>query len=122
MTISKKRAEELRAIKDEDIDTSDIPEFGEEFWKKGNEEYPVPKKYITTYYCNYTTKCGTSKSIGFSTEAEARTKAALLAIRGICGIIEKHCYVQEPWHYGGGWYSESHGTGETISQEKIASF
>jgi superfamily II DNA or RNA helicase len=36
MTISKKRLAEIAAIADEDIDTSDIPEAGEEFFKKAN--------------------------------------------------------------------------------------
>ncbi len=34
MPISKKRLTEIAAIADEDIDTSDIPEAGEEFFKK----------------------------------------------------------------------------------------
>ena len=34
MTISKRRLAEIAAIADEDIDTSDIPEAGEEFFKK----------------------------------------------------------------------------------------
>ena len=33
MSISEKRLKELAAMKDEDIDYSDIPELGEEFWK-----------------------------------------------------------------------------------------
>jgi hypothetical protein len=34
MPISEKRLAEIAAIADEDIDTSDIPEAGEEFFKK----------------------------------------------------------------------------------------
>ena len=40
MTISKKRLAEIAAIADEDIDTSDIPEAGEEFFKKAKLRMP----------------------------------------------------------------------------------
>ena len=33
MSISKKRLKEIEAIKDKDIDYSDIPELDETFWK-----------------------------------------------------------------------------------------
>jgi len=51
--ISKKRLKELRDIKDEDIDTSDIPEFGEEFWAKAVVEFPVKKKRVTIRLDDY---------------------------------------------------------------------
>lgn len=34
MSISDKRLEELLSVKDEDIDFSDIPELGDEYWKR----------------------------------------------------------------------------------------
>ena len=40
MPISKKRVTEIAAIADEDIDTSDIPEAGEEFFKKAKLTVP----------------------------------------------------------------------------------
>ena len=40
MPISKERAAEIEAIADEDIDTSDIPEAGEEFFKKAKLVMP----------------------------------------------------------------------------------
>src|SRR5205823_9024239 len=40
MPISKKRLAEIAAIADEDIDTSDIPEAGEEFFKKAKLTMP----------------------------------------------------------------------------------
>ena len=40
MSISEKRLKELAAMKDEDIDYSDIPELGEEFWKNAIIVYP----------------------------------------------------------------------------------
>jgi uncharacterized protein (DUF4415 family) len=44
MTISKKRAAEIAAIKDEDIDYSDIPELGEDFWEKAELRVPEKKR------------------------------------------------------------------------------
>jgi hypothetical protein len=41
MPISKKRAAEIAAMADKDIDTSDIPEAGEEFFK--NAELRLPE-------------------------------------------------------------------------------
>ena len=46
MSISKKRLKELEAIKDEDIDYSDIPEADEDFWKRAELRMPQPKKGI----------------------------------------------------------------------------
>ncbi len=46
MSISKERLEEIAAIKDEDIDYSDIPELDEDFWKRAELRMPVPKKGI----------------------------------------------------------------------------
>ncbi len=40
MPISKKRLAEIAAIADEDIDTSDIPEADEEFFKKAKLVVP----------------------------------------------------------------------------------
>ena len=34
-------------IADEEIDTSDIPEYGEDFWKDARVEMPRPKKAVT---------------------------------------------------------------------------
>ncbi len=35
--------ERLKNLKDEDIDTSDIPELGEEFWKNAKVVFPGQK-------------------------------------------------------------------------------
>ena len=40
MPISKKRAAEIDAIADEDIDTTDVPEAGEEFFRKAKLVLP----------------------------------------------------------------------------------
>ncbi len=46
MSISKKRLKELEAIKDKDIDYSDIPELDENFWKRAEPRMPQPKKGV----------------------------------------------------------------------------
>jgi uncharacterized protein (DUF4415 family) len=47
MTISKKRLAEIAAIKDEDIDYSDIPELDEQFWAKAELRLPENKDRVT---------------------------------------------------------------------------
>lgn len=47
MSISKKRLEEIAAIPDEEIDTSDIPELDRSFWEKARLVLPEPKKPIS---------------------------------------------------------------------------
>ncbi|MEZ5535515.1 MAG: BrnA antitoxin family protein [Thiolinea sp.] len=39
--------EELAALPDEDIDTSDIPELDEEFWKNARVVSPQPKPTVS---------------------------------------------------------------------------
>lgn len=46
LAVSQKRLDEIKAIKDEDIDLSDIPELGEEFWAKAELRSPVSKKGV----------------------------------------------------------------------------
>jgi len=46
MGISKERLAEIEAIRDEDIDYSDIPEADENFWKNAKLRMPEPKKGI----------------------------------------------------------------------------
>jgi len=46
MSISKKRLAAIDAIKDEDIDYSDIPETDEAFWKNAKLKLPEPKKGV----------------------------------------------------------------------------
>lgn len=46
MSISKKRLTEIEAIRDEDIDYSDIPEADESFWRRAELQMPRPKKGI----------------------------------------------------------------------------
>jgi uncharacterized protein (DUF4415 family) len=46
MTISKKRLKEIEAIRDEDIDYSDIPETDTAFWADAELRMPEPKKGV----------------------------------------------------------------------------
>ena len=46
MSIPKKRLKEIEAIRDEDIDYSDIPEADEDFWRRAELQMPRPKKGI----------------------------------------------------------------------------
>lgn len=45
-TISKKRLKEIKAMRDEDIDYSDIPETDEAFWKHAEIIMPEPKQGV----------------------------------------------------------------------------
>jgi uncharacterized protein (DUF4415 family) len=46
MSISKKRLAEIKKIKDEKIDYSDIPETDEKFWAKAEMKMPETKKGV----------------------------------------------------------------------------
>ena len=46
MSISPKRLQEIEAIRDAEIDYSDIPEADEGFWKRAELQMPQPKKGI----------------------------------------------------------------------------
>ncbi|MFZ0255814.1 MAG: BrnA antitoxin family protein [Gammaproteobacteria bacterium] len=46
MTISKERLKKIEALKDKDIDYSDIPETDEAFWEKSELRMPRPKKAV----------------------------------------------------------------------------
>ncbi len=47
MSISKKRLNEIKSIKEEDIDYSEIPELNKEFWDNVKPVYPKGKKAIS---------------------------------------------------------------------------
>ena len=47
MTISKQRLAEIAAIKDSDIDYSDIPELDDTFWANAELKMPQTKDKIT---------------------------------------------------------------------------
>ncbi|MCB1984683.1 MAG: BrnA antitoxin family protein [Nitrosomonas sp.] len=50
MSISKKRLKEIEAIKDKDIDYSDIPELDETFWKNAVLVHPERKERLTVRF------------------------------------------------------------------------
>ena len=50
MSISKKRLKEIKAIKDEDIDYSDIPELDETFWNNAVLVRPNKKERLTVRF------------------------------------------------------------------------
>jgi len=47
MSISKKLLEEMKAMRDKDIDTSDIPELDDRFWENAKLVMPQPKPSIS---------------------------------------------------------------------------
>ena len=47
MSIDKKRLNEIKTIKDEDIDYSDIAELDADFWLNAKPVYPKQKKAIS---------------------------------------------------------------------------
>ncbi len=47
MTISKKRSKEIEAIKDKDIDYSDIPETDSDFWASAELVEPDKTQHVT---------------------------------------------------------------------------
>ena len=47
MTVSKKRLKDIEAIKDEDIDYSDIPELDESFWANAELVEPDTTQHVT---------------------------------------------------------------------------
>ena len=50
MSKSKKRLKEIKAIKDEYIDCSDIPELDETFWKNAVLVHPEKKERLTVRF------------------------------------------------------------------------
>jgi len=47
MSISRKRLNQIKNIKDEDIDYSESPELGKDFWVNAKPVYPKGKKAIS---------------------------------------------------------------------------
>jgi uncharacterized protein (DUF4415 family) len=47
MSISAKRLREIQNIPDSTIDTSDIPELGDDFWENAKMVKPITKKAIS---------------------------------------------------------------------------
>ena len=77
MSISKKRLKELEAIKDEDIDYSDIPELDESFWQRAQLQMPQPKKGVYVRLDTDVLDWLKSKGKGYQTRMNAMLRAMM---------------------------------------------
>lgn len=82
MTISKKRLAEIDAIKDEDIDYSDIPELDESFWTKAKLEMPEKKERITVRIDHDVLEWLKDQGRGYQTRINAILRAYYEAHKG----------------------------------------
>ena len=77
MSISKRRLRELQAIKDEDIDYSDIPELDEDFWRRAELHIPQPKKGVYVRLDTDILDWLKSKGKGYQTRMNAMLRALM---------------------------------------------
>ena len=77
MSISKKRLKELEAIKDNDVDYSDIPELDENFWKCAELRMPQPKKGVYIRLDGDVLDWLKSKGKGYQTRMNAMLRALM---------------------------------------------
>ena len=77
MSISKKRLKEIEAIKDEDIDYSDIPELDESFWQRAQLQMPQPKKGVYIRLDTDVLNWLKSKGKGYQTRMNAMLRALM---------------------------------------------
>ena len=77
MSISKRRLRELKAIKDEDIDYSDIPELDEDFWRRTELHIPQPKKGVYVRLDTDILDWLKSKGKGYQTRMNAMLRALM---------------------------------------------
>ena len=77
MSISKRRLRELKAIKDEDIDYSDIPELDEDFWKRAELHMPQSKKGVYVRLDTDILDWLKSKGKGYQTRMNAMLRALM---------------------------------------------
>ena len=77
MSISKERLKEIEAIKDEDIDFSEIPEADEDFWKRAELRMPAPKKGIYVRIDPDVLEWLKSKSKGYQTRMNAMLRTLM---------------------------------------------
>ena len=77
MSISKKRLEEIEAIKDEDIDYSDVAELGEDFWRRAERQMPTPKKAVYVRLDADVLDWLKSKGKGYQTRMNAMLRALM---------------------------------------------
>lgn len=77
MTISKKRLKEIEAIKEEDIDYSDIPKLDESFWERAELNMPEPKKGVYIRLDADVLAWLKSKGKGYQTRMNAMLRALM---------------------------------------------
>lgn len=71
LTISDERIAELAALPDDDIDTSDIPELTDEFWKNARVRYPGGKERLTVRFDEDMVEWFRSQGKGYQTKMNA---------------------------------------------------
>ena len=81
MSISKKRLKEIEAIKDEDIDYSDIPELDQSFWQRAQLQMPRPKKGVYVRLDTDVLDWLKSKGKGYQTRMNAMLRALMQSDR-----------------------------------------
>ena len=77
MSISKLRLKELEALKDEDIDYSDIPALDEDFWRRAERHMPTPKKGVYIRLDADVLDWLKSKGRGYQTRMNAMLRAMM---------------------------------------------
>ena len=77
MRISPKRVREIEAIRDADIDYSEIPEADESFWRRAELQMPQPKKGIYVHLDADVIDWLKSRGKGYQTRMNA-----MLTVRG----------------------------------------
>lgn len=63
--------EELAAMQEEDINTDDIPELGDDFWKNAKVRYPEGKKRLTIRLDEDVVEWFRSQGKGYQTKINA---------------------------------------------------
>lgn len=84
MSISKERLAQIEAIKDEDIDLSETPELGEDFFKRAKLVMPegVSKKTVTIRMDDDVLEWFKAQGKGHLTRMNAVLRAYMLTQRG----------------------------------------
>jgi uncharacterized protein (DUF4415 family) len=77
MSISRKRLEEIDAIRDEDIDYSEIPELDADFWRRAELQMPTPKKGVYVRLDADVLAWLKSKGKGYQTRMNAMLRALM---------------------------------------------
>ncbi len=77
MSISKERLQEIEAIRDEDIDYSDIPEADADFWRRAELHMPQPKKGVYLRLDADVLEWLKSRGKGYQTRVNAMLRALM---------------------------------------------